>query len=178
MEKKAVLFCSSVKAIDPVYHAVARDVTRALCEDGWTVVTGGSWRGTMGEIAEEAFLCGGRHIGVVPRFMERFASDKLTELVWTDTMSERKEKMREGTTLAIALPGGIGTLDELIETQVLAKLGRYGGRIAALNTGGFYEPFKALLRHYADTDMTTEEDCGLVYFADTAEDLKAWIRNG
>lgn len=178
MEKRAVLFCSSVQSIDPLFHAAAREVTRALCEDGWTIVSGGSWRGTMGEIAEEAFQCGGRHIGVVPRFMERFASDKLTELVWTDTMSQRKQKMREGTSLAIALPGGIGTLDELVETQVLAKLGPYQGRIAALNICGFYEPVKALLAHYAKTGMTRQEDCDLIYFADTVDDLKHWIQNG
>lgn len=178
MEKRAVLFCSSVQDINPLFHAAAREVTRTLCEDGWTIVTGGSWRGTMGEIAEEAFQCGGRHVGVVPRFMERFASDKLTELVWTDTMSERKQKMREGTSLAIALPGGIGTLDELVETHVLAKLGPYKGRIAALNIGGFYEPVKALLAHYAETGMTLQEDCDLIYFADTVDDLKRWIQNG
>lgn len=178
MEKKAVIFCSSVQSIDPAFHAAAREVTRVLCEEGWTIVTGGSWRGTMGEIADEAYRCGGLHIGVVPRFMERFASDKLTGLVWTDTMSERKQKMREGTTLAIALPGGIGTLDELVETQVLAKLGPYQGRIAALNIDGFYEPVKALLGHYEKTGMTLKEDCDLIYFADTVEELKQWIRNG
>lgn len=178
MEKRAVLFCSSIRDIAPVYHAAARELTRALCADGWTIVTGGSWRGTMGEISEEAFQCGGRHVGVVPRFMEPFASDKLTEVVWTDTMSQRKEKMREGTSLAVALPGGIGTLDELVETQVLAKLGPYKGRIAALNIGGFYEPVKALLAHYAETGMTLQEDCDLIYFADTVDDLKRWIQNG
>lgn len=178
MEKKAALFCSSVQSIDPACHAAAREVTRMLCADGWTIVTGGSWRGTMGEIADEAFLCGGRHIGVIPRFMERFASDKLSELVWTDTMSERKQKMREGVSLVIALPGGIGTLDELVETQVLAKLGPYKGRIAALNLDGFYEPVKALLAHYEKTGMTLKEDCDLIYFADTVEDLKQWIQHG
>ena len=178
MEKRAALFCSSVQSIDPLCHAAAREVTRALCADGWTIVSGGSWRGTMGEIADEAFRCGGRHVGVVPRFMERFASDKLSELIWTDTMSERKQKMREGTSLAIALPGGIGTLDELVETQVLAKLGPYKGRIAALNLNGFYEPVKALLAHYAATGMTLQQDCDLIYFADSVEDLMRWIQHG
>lgn len=178
MEKRAVLFCSSIRDIDPVYHAAARELTRALCADDWTIVTGGSWRGTMGEIAEEAFQCGGRHVGVVPRFMESFASDKLTELIWTDTMAQRKEQMRAGTSLAVALPGGIGTMDELIETLVLSKLGQYDGRIAALNIGGFYEPVKALLQHYVDTGMMQAKDRDRLFFAETAEDLMTWVRNG
>lgn len=178
MEKRAVLFCSSIRDIDPVYHAAARELTRALCADGWTIVTGGSWRGTMGEISEEASQCGGRHVGVVPRFMEPFASDKLTELVWTDTMSQRKEKMREGTSLAVALPGGIGTLDELAETLVLSKLGRYEGRIAVLDIGGFYAPLKDLLRHFVDTGMLQPEDRDRLFFAETTEDLMTWVRNG
>jgi len=171
MEKKLVIFCSSSYDIDPAYNEAARQVVRAACGLGYTIVSGGAIKGTMGAVSDEVARCGGRHIGVLPRFMAEFRHPGLSELVWTDTMAERKEKMREGTCVAVALPGGIGTLDELIETHVLAKLGKYDGKIFALNIGGFYDPFKALLDHYAATGMTSRRDCDLVEFPDTVEEL-------
>ena len=162
-ERKAVIFCSASYGLDPKYGMAAREAVRALHALNWTIVSGGSFRGTMGDVAEEAYRCGGRHIGVIPRFM--------TELVWTDTMSQRKEAMRAGTRAAIALPGGIGTLDELIETHVLAKLGRYDGRLYALNLDGFYEPFKRLLDHYVAADMLDADSRRLIRFPETVEEM-------
>lgn len=173
--RKAVVFCSSSYDIDPKYEAAAREVVRALHAYGWTLVSGGSFRGTMGVVSDEMDRLGGKHIGVLPRFMKGLEYPRLSELVWTETMSERKERMREGTSAVIALPGGIGTLDELIETHVLAKLGRYSGRLFALNVDGFYEPFRALLRHYEAAGMLSPKDRELIVFADTAEQLAAYL---
>jgi len=170
-ERRIALFCSSIQEIDPDFHEAAREVTRRLCGKGYTIVSGGSWRGTMGVISDEAVRCGGRHIGVVPRFMAKYAYEGLTQLVWTDTMAERKEILRDKAEAVIALPGGIGTLDELIETQVLAKLGQYDGKIFALNIKGFYEPLKDLFRHYAATGMTAPQDCDRVVFVDSVDAL-------
>ncbi len=174
--RKAVVFCSASNGIDPKYDEAAREVVRALHAYGWTLVSGGSFRGTMGVIADEMERLGGRHVGVLPRFMKGLEYPRLTELVWADTMSERKARMREGTSAAIALPGGIGTLDELIESQVLAKLGRYPGRIFALNLDGFFDPFKALLDHYVAGGMLEPEDRDLVVFADTPAQLAEYLR--
>ena len=124
-EREIVIFCSASGDIDPKFNQAAREATRAACSLGYTIVSGGTVRGTMGVVADEVVECGGRHIGVLPRFMREYAYPSLTETVWTDTMSERKERMREGTCAALALPGGIGTLDELIETLTLAKLHLY-----------------------------------------------------
>ena len=173
--RKAVVFCSSSYDIDPKYEAAAREVVRALHAYGWTLVSGGSFRGTMGVVSDEMDRLGGKHIGVIPRFMKGLEYPRLSELIWTETMSERKERMREGTSAVIALPGGIGTLDELIETHVLAKLGQYGGRLFALNLDGFYEPFRALLGHYEAAGMLSPKDRELIVFADTAEQLAAYL---
>ena len=173
--RKAVVFCSSSYDIDPKYEVAAREVVRALHAYGWTLVSGGSFRGTMGVLSDEMDRLGGRHIGVLPRFMKGLEYARLSELVWTETMADRKERMREGTSVAIALPGGIGTLDELIETHVLAKLGRYGGRILALNLDGFFEPFKALLDHYVAAGMLSPEDRRLVLFPDSVDELTAYL---
>ena len=88
-------------------------------------------------------------------------------------MSERKELMRKGTCAAVALPGGIGTLDELVETHVLAKLGKYHGKVIAFNVDGFYDPLKALLDHYVDSGMLNPSDRDLLLFPETVEELSA-----
>ena len=175
-ERKAVVFCSASGDIDPKYNEAAREVVRALHSYGWTLVSGGSFRGTMGVIADEMKRLGGKHIGVLPRFMAGLEYDGLTEIHWSDTMADRKERMRQGTEAAIALPGGIGTLDEIIETHVLAKLGRYGGKVFALNVDGFFNPFKALLDHYVATGMLEPRDRELLVFADTVEELAEYLK--
>lgn len=175
-ERKAVVFCSASGDIDPKYNEAAREVVRALHSYGWTLVSGGSFRGTMGVIADEMKRLGGKHIGVLPRFMAGLEYDGLTELHWSDTMADRKERMRQGTEAAIALPGGIGTLDELIETHVLAKLGRYGGKVYALNVDGFFDPFKVLLDHYVATGMLEPRDRALLVFADTPAELAEYLK--
>lgn len=176
MEKRVAIFCASSSRIDPAYGQAARALVRGLHALGWTVVSGGGERGTMGEITDESFRCGGRHVGVLPRFMAGWESPRLSEVIWTDTMALRKEKMREGTQAVIALPGGTGTLDELVETQVLRHLGRYEGRIFALNINGYYNPYKALLDHYVREGMLLETSRDHLVFASTVEELLDYFR--
>lgn len=170
--KKAVFFCSASYTIDPKYNQAAREAVRAACLSGYTAVSGGTVKGTMGEIADEVVACGGYHIGIIPRFMKEYVYPGLSEIVWTETMAERKMKMREGVDLAVALPGGIGTMDELIETIVLAKLGFFKGKIVAFGPYGFYEPFKALLDHYVNTNMMAPVDRDRVIFVQTIDEFK------
>ena len=170
-QKKAVFYCSASSEIDPKYNQAARECVRAACLAGYGIVSGGSFRGTMGAVAQTAAECGAPNIGVLPSFMKGLEFDGLTELYWTPTMSERKEKMREGVSVAVALPGGIGTMDEFFETLVLAKLGRFHGKTAVLNLDGFYEPLRDMLRHFVKTGMLTKEDYDRVVFAPTPQDL-------
>lgn len=174
-EKKAVFFCSASNDIDPKYNQAARDTVRAACLAGYSIVSGGSFRGTMGSVCDAARDCGAPNYGVMPDFMHGLEYKGLTELKWAPTMSERKELMREGVSLAVALPGGIGTMDELFETMVLVKLGRLHCRIGVLNFEGFYDPLKALLEHFVETGMLTKEDFALVHFAATPEELSKFF---
>ncbi|MBO4634859.1 MAG: TIGR00730 family Rossman fold protein [Bacteroidales bacterium] len=176
MERKVVIFCASSTRIDPKYNAAAREVVRALHALGYTVVSGGGAIGTMGAITDESIRCGGRHIAVLPRFMKGLENPGVSEIVWTDTMSVRKEKMREGTQAVIALPGGIGTQDELVETHTLRKLGQYHGELFALNLDGFYDPYKALLDHYVETGMMSAQDRDLLHFPETPEELISYFK--
>lgn len=172
MEKIAV-FCSASRECPAEYNLCAEKVIEGLCGKGYGIVSGGTRLGTMNVVSETVVKCGGFHKGVLPRFMEGVAFQGLSELVWTDTMSERKEEMRRDTIATIALPGGIGTLDELIETHVLKKLRCYGGRVIVLNLDGFFQPFLSLLDHYVQTGMLTPQDRRLVEVYATAEDLLA-----
>ena len=169
--KKIAVFCSASSEIDPKYNKVAREFVRAASLRGYGIVTGGTVKGTMGEVSDELHAIGGYHKGVIPRFMKQFVYPYLSELVWTDTMAERKTILREDTSAVVALPGGTGTLDELIETVALVHLKQYFGKITVLNHDGFYEPLKALLDHYVAAGMMTKETRGKVLFADTAEQL-------
>lgn len=126
----------------------------------------------MGHVCDEALEHGVRVIGVLPRFMKGFEHPRLTECIWTERMSERKDAMREGTSLAVALPGGIGTLDEIAETYCLAKLGRYPGRVVVFNMNGFYDPFKEQLDRYVERGMMDEASRALMHFPETVDELK------
>lgn len=174
-EKRAVIFCSASYEIDPKYNQAAREVVRAACLRGYTIVSGGTVKGTMGVVSDAVVEFGGRHRGVIPRFMADVAYPNLDEAVWTDTMAERKEAMREGTSLAIALPGGIGTLEELMETFTLLKLNRYPGRILVYNFERFYDPLKALLDHYVKAKMLDEVTMSRISFPETFEELEAQL---
>lgn len=171
MRNKIAVFCSASFEIDPKYNKVARDFVRAASLRGYGIVSGGTIKGTMGEISDELHACGGYHLGVIPRFMEQYVYPDLTEVIWTDTMAQRKTLLREGTCAVVALPGGIGTLDEVIETFALVHLKQYFGKIFILNHEGFYEPLRLLLRHYVDTKMMTEETMSKIIFAQTPDEI-------
>ena len=175
-ERKIVIYCSASSDIDGKFNQAAREVIRAACSLGYTIVSGGTVKGTMKEVADEVVRCGGRHIGVLPRFMADYEYPCLDEVVWTGTMDERKEKMREGTCAAIALPGGIGTLDELIGSLTVAKLGRYSGKVIAFNYDGFYEPLKALLDHYVRTGMMDSASRDMISFPETVAQVETLLR--
>lgn len=172
---KAVFFCSASDKIDPKFNEAAREAVRAVCAKGYDVKSGGTTKGTMKVVCEEAFACGASVEAAIPRFMAGLEYPHLDHCIWTDTMSERKEAMREGTSLVVALPGGIGTLDELIETLVLVKLHKYPGRIITFNVDKFYDPFRDLLDYLVQMKMLDQCDRDLISFPETIEEFKSLL---
>lgn len=170
-KRRLAVFCSSSDGIDPKYSQAARTVVQAACLRGYAIVSGGSFKGTMGVVTDAVREAGGTHVGVIPRFMEQYASPLVDELIWTDTMSERKSLMIDRSWGVVALPGGPGTMDELFEAFVLRKLGRYDGRIFVLDLDGFYAPLRELLARFVETGMATAADIALVEFCSTPEEL-------
>ena len=173
--KLIAVFCSASYDIDPKYNKVAREFVRAASLRGYGIVSGGTVKGTMGEISDELRDCGGYHLGVVPRFFKQYAYPELSELIWTETLSQRKTLLRDGTCAAVALPGGIGTLDEIVETFTLQYLGQYDGKVCLLNYEGFYEPLLAQFRQYVEVGMMSRETLEKLVVADTPQELLSKI---
>lgn len=173
MDKRVCIFCAASVKIDEKYNDAAREVVRALHALNYTVVSGGGKIGTMGAITSESVKVGGHHVAVLPAFMKGLENPDIKDVVWTETMAQRKEKMREGTCAAIALPGGIGTLDEFVETHTLRKVHKYEGELFALNLDGYYDPYIALLDHFVETESLDASDRDLVHFPRTVAELIA-----
>ena len=127
----------------------ARDFAKAASLHNYTVICGGSTRGLMGTITDTMLQNNGSVEGIIPKFMQdiEIHHPNIKNLTIVDTMSRRKELLRESCDAVVALPGGIGTLDELFEVFTLKKLDIYAGKVMVLNIYGFYDPLIYLLDH-------------------------------
>lgn len=173
--REVLFFCSAVREINEKYNQAARNAVRAACLAGYDIASGGTTKGTMAVICEEASKYGVSVRGVLPRFMKGLENSSLTAVGWTDTMSQRKELMREGSCMAVALPGGIGTLDELSETFCLAKMGIYTGKVVVLNIDGFYDGYKTQLQTCVREGMLPVESMEKIVFVSTVEEFSALL---
>ncbi|MCP3145249.1 LOG family protein [Pyxidicoccus xibeiensis] len=153
------VFCGSRPGTRPEYLDAARSLGTELARRGLTLVYGGASVGMMGAVADGALAAGGKVVGVLPGFMgpKELAHPGLTELLWVDSMHERKALMAERSDAVIALPGGYGTLDELFEIVTWAQLGLHRKPMGLLDTRGFYQPLLAMARHLAEEGFVPAE---------------------
>jgi uncharacterized protein (TIGR00730 family) len=143
------VYCGSSPGISPAYAEAARTLGRTMAENGVGLVYGGGGLGLMGEIARSVLAHGGRVTGIIPEFLsvkEHMLVDA-TELNVVEDMHERKRLMFEKADAFVALPGGIGTLEELVEQLTWAQLGRHSKPIVLVDIDGFWTPFVELLAH-------------------------------
>jgi uncharacterized protein (TIGR00730 family) len=147
--KSVCVYCGSNPGSDPVYAEAAQELARTLAERGLRVVYGGAHVGLMGLIADTALAAGAEVVGVIPKVLVEWevAHTGLTELHVVDDMHERKAKMAELADAFVALPGGIGTLEELVEIYTWSYLGIHDKPFAVLNTAGYYDGITAFLDH-------------------------------
>lgn len=145
--KSLCVYCGSRPGADPAFAAAARAVGAAIGRRGWRLVYGGGGSGLMGEVADAALAAGARTTGVIPAaLMERELGHRgLEELFVVDTMHERKRHMAERSDAFVALPGGIGTLEELFEAWTWLQLGYHVKPVGLLNVAGYYDPLLAFL---------------------------------
>ena len=143
--KRICVFCGASPGTNPIYLEAARAVGRALARRGLTLVYGGGGVGLMGTLADAALDAGGEVIGVIPRALQlrELAHAKLTSLHVVGSMHERKAKMAELSDGFIALPGGMGTLEEFTEVLTWAQLGLHARPCGLLDIAGYYAPLIA-----------------------------------
>ena len=140
MGRSVCIFCASSTRVPEIYHIDAEEIASLLVFNGVEIKYGGGSVGLMGSIANTALKNKGEIIGVIPQFMVdmEWANNKITNLIIVEDMQERKKKMIENVDAVVALAGGIGTLDELIEVITLRQLGQFTKPIIILNTNNFY----------------------------------------
>lgn len=162
------VYCGSSAGHDPRHAATARLLGATLAQRGLALVYGGASVGLMGLMADAALAGGGRVIGVIPRMLQarELAHRGLTELHITTTMQQRKTMMAELADAFLAIPGGIGTLDELFEMWTWRQLGLHGKPFGLLNLNGYYDSLLGFLDRSVQEGFLRRETRDLLVVSD------------
>lgn len=157
--RAVAVFCGSSMGVRPAYAEAARETGRLLASRGIATVYGGGDVGLMGALADAALDAGGRVVGVIPRALvdKEVAHRGVSELVVVESMHERKAVIAERADAFLALPGGLGTLDEFCEALTWSQLGIHRKPMGLLNTEGFYDPFLAMMDRMAELGFIRPE---------------------
>ncbi|MBJ6764037.1 TIGR00730 family Rossman fold protein [Myxococcaceae bacterium JPH2] len=156
--RSVCVFCGSRPGARPEFREAATALGEELARRGLTLVYGGARVGLMGAVADGVVKSGGHVVGVLPRFMreKELAHGNLGELIFVDSMHERKALMAERSDAFIAMPGGFGTLDELFEITTWAQLGLHQKPMGLLDVGGYFQPLLAMVRGMVDAGFVPE----------------------
>ncbi|TMS58179.1 TIGR00730 family Rossman fold protein [Imbroritus primus] len=162
--KSICVYCGARPGARPAYAEHAKALGRTLAERGITLVYGGGNVGLMGIIADEVMRCGGETVGIIPEALmkKEIGHAGLTELHVVSSMHERKQMMADRSDGFIAMPGGIGTYEELFETFTWLQLGYHTKPIGLLNVEGFYDGLLSFLRHACDEGFMQAAHAGLL----------------
>ena len=176
---KVCVFAASSSRIDGEYSQAASNLGILLAREQIEVIFGGGGIGLMGILADAVLKEGGRITGVIPEFMknEGWGHNSLSEMIVTEGMSERKKKMFEIADAVVALPGGIGTLEELTETITLKQLGLFRGPVIILNISGFYNHLIKFLEHMMETRFMRYEHKRIWEIVDTPGNVIKSLRS-
>ncbi|HVB57204.1 MAG TPA: TIGR00730 family Rossman fold protein [Candidatus Acidoferrales bacterium] len=177
--RRVCVYCASSEKSDGAYFEAARRLGEILAGNSITTVYGGGAIGSMGRLAEGVLSRGGNIIGVIPRFMQEleWGHKGLTDLLVVEDMRERKHRMLTESDAAIALPGGSGTLEELLEAITLKRLGIYLNPIVLVNVRGFFDPLLALFRRCIDERFMDERHAAMWQIAPGPEHVLQAIRS-
>ena len=174
------VFCASSANIDSRYLDAARELGGLLAREGWRCVNGGGAVGLMGALTDGALDVGGEVTGVIPKFMvdNGWCYDRLDDVIITADMHQRKQMMSEMADAVIAMPGGVGTLEELLETLTWRQLGLVKVPVIILNTMGYFDPLLAMLGHAIDEGFMKESHARLWRVAATPAEAVAMLADG
>ncbi|MGF6183905.1 uncharacterized protein (TIGR00730 family) [Massilia sp. UYP32] len=176
--KTLAVYCGAAHGANPFYADAARALARAMVEHNIALVYGGGKVGLMGMIADEVLRLGGEATGVIPRaLVEREVGHAgLTRLFVVKDMHERKAMMSDLSEGFIAMPGGMGTLEELFEMVTWAQLGIHAKPIGLLNVNGFYDGLRAFVRHQVQEGFVRPEHEGLMVAESDPDELIRRLR--
>lgn len=176
---KICVYCSSSAQIDSKYFEATKKLAKIFVNNKVEVVFGGGAIGLMGTLADTILSNGGKIKGIMPRFMNEveWAHKDVSDFEFTETMHERKAKFLEGIDGLVTLPGGSGTLEELLEAITLKRLGRFTKPIVILNTDGFYDPLKQMLERIVTEKFMNERHLKIWEFVDEPEQILPAIKN-
>ena len=173
MPKLLCVYCSSSDRLDPKYATAATALGREMVSRGWGLVYGGGKTGLMGTVARAVKAEGGRVIGVIPEFMKarELAYDEADELITVVTMRERKLLMETRADAFVALPGGFGTLEEIMEILTLRQLEVVKKPCVFYNQDGFYDPLLTLFETMLREKFFKPSNMGLFRVAQTVPEI-------
>lgn len=177
--KRVAVYAASSSQVSSEYIDAAAELGRTLAAEGIEIVYGAGKVGLMGALADAALDAGGKVTGVIPQFMvdNGWCREKLTNLIVTPDMHTRKEKIVTLADATIALPGGVGTLEELMEIITWKQLGLYANPIVILNTRGYFNPLKEMLERAVEEKFMRDIHRNLWSIADTPRQAADLIRN-
>jgi uncharacterized protein (TIGR00730 family) len=172
------VYCGSSPGTNPVFIAEARRFGELLAAEGIGLVYGGGSRGLMGEVARAVLDNGGHVIGVIPEFLKSKEGIQTAaqEIIITSDMHSRKQTMFARADAFVALPGGIGTLEELVEQMTWAQLGRHPKPILIANIAGFWDPLLALVGHMAKLGFVHSPEQAKYLITDSIDDIIPMLR--
>jgi uncharacterized protein (TIGR00730 family) len=173
------VFCASSSKIKPDYFHATSQLGHLLAGSGITAVCGAGATGLMGQLADSMILSGGHVIGIIPQFMYDLGWQhaNLSELKVVSTMHERKALMASVSDATIALPGGCGTFEELMEIITWRQLGLYSKPVIILNTSGFYDKLLDLLHAAVEEQFMSASNLELWQVVKTPEEVIAILTN-
>jgi uncharacterized protein (TIGR00730 family) len=152
---RITVFCASSRMVDSKYFEAARQLAEVLTQNNITAVYGGGAVGLMGALADYMLTNGGNITGVIPQFMLKveWGHPEVKNMIVTKDMHERKQLLIDNADAVVALPGGSGTLEELLEVISLKRLGKFLKPIIIINTAGFYDPLVMLLNKMVEENF-------------------------
>ncbi len=173
------VYCASSSQVKPSYFKATKRLGKILAGENLSIVYGGGSMGLMGELADSTLAAGGKITGVIPRFMcdVEWNHTGLTELILVDTMHERKEKMAMMADAVVALPGGCGTLEELLEVITWKRLGIFTKPIVIVNLEGYFDALVTMLNRAVDEHFMRDEHRRMWEVVENPEEVLGAIRN-
>ncbi len=177
--KTICVYCASSSQVKTSYFVATAILAKLLVKNNCSIVYGGGSKGLMGQLADSALEVGGKITGVIPRFMceVEWNHKGLTDLILVETMHERKEKMAMMADAVVALPGGCGTLEELLEVITWKRLGIFTKPIIIVNLEGYFDALISMLNRAVDEHFMRNEHSEMWKVVDSPELVLSAIEN-